>query len=177
MLFRFVRPALFALDPEQAHRLTIAALKCSPVLGPGPPGPLAIKLAGLDKDAEVPDAVLGLGVGFVEVGSITPQPQAGNPRPRLFRLAEDRAVINRMGFNNGGAAAAAERLTARRDRPGIVGVNIGANKVSADRILAYATMARALAPLASHLAVNVAGHNTPRLRDLHHEGAPRELLA
>ena len=188
MLFRIARPALFALDPERAHRLTIAALAAAPALPPARPGPLAIEIAGLrfpnpvglaagfDKDAEVPDAALGLGFGFVEVGSVTPQPQAGNPRPRLFRLAEDRAVINRMGFNNGGAAVVVERLTRRRARPGIVGVNIGANKDSADRIFDYATMARAMTPLASYLAVNVSSPNTPGLRALQDPGALRELL-
>lgn len=189
MLFRLARPALFALDPERAHRLTLAALKASPSIGPSAAGPLATKVAGLafpnplglaagfDKDAEVPDAALGLGFGFVEVGSLTPQPQAGNAKPRLFRLPEDHAVINRMGFNNGGAAAAAERLEARKGRPGIVGVNIGANKDSADRIFDYATMARAMAPLASYLAVNVSSPNTPGLRALQDEGALRELLS
>lgn len=189
MIFRIVRPALFALDPEQAHRLTIAVLKAGPRRPPAAPGKLAVRVAGLDfpnplglaagfdKDAEVPDAALGLGFGFVEVGSITPQPQAGNPRPRLFRLVEDRAVINRMGFNNGGAAAAVERLAQRKGNPGIVGVNIGANKDSADRIFDYATMARAMAPLASYLAVNVSSPNTPGLRALQDEGALRELLA
>lgn len=189
MLFSLARPALFALDPEQAHRLTIAALKLAPQRAPAAPGPLGVEVAGLhfpnpvglaagfDKDAEAPDAALGLGFGFVEVGSITPQPQAGNPRPRLFRLPEDRAVINRMGFNNGGAAAAAERLERRRGRPGIVGINVGANKDSADRIFDYATMARAMAPLASYLAVNVSSPNTPGLRALQDEGALRDLLA
>lgn len=189
MLFRLARPALFALDPERAHRLTLAALKASPSVGPPAAGPLATHVAGLafpnplglaagfDKDAEVPDAALGLGFGFVEVGSLTPQPQAGNPKPRLFRMPEDRAVINRMGFNNGGAAAAVERLRVRKGRPGIVGVNIGANKDSADRIFDYATMARAMAPLASYLAVNVSSPNTPGLRALQDEGALRELLA
>ena len=124
----------------------------------------------------MPDAALGLGFGFVEVGSITPQPQTGNPRPRLFRLAADSAVINRMGFNNGGAAAAAERLEQRRGRPGIVGINIGANKDSADRIFDYATMARAMARHASYLAVNVSSPNTPGLRALQDEGPLRELL-
>lgn len=188
MLFRLARPALFAIDPERAHRLTIAALKAAPVLGGAKAGPLAVEVAGLrfpnplglaagfDKDAEVPDGVLGLGFGFAEVGSITPQPQAGNPKPRLFRLAEDRAVINRMGFNNGGAATAAARLAARRGKPGIVGVNIGANKDSADRIFDYATMTRAMAPLASYLAVNISSPNTPGLRALQDEGPLRELL-
>lgn len=188
MLFRLARPALFALDPERAHRLTIAALKAAPARPPAAPGPLSGEVAGLrfpnpvglaagfDKDAEVPDAALGLGFGFVEAGSITPLPQAGNPRPRLFRLAEDRAVINRMGFNNGGAEAAVARLERRRGKPGIVGINIGANKDSADHISDYATMARAMAPLASYLAVNVSSPNTPGLRALQAEGALRELL-
>jgi dihydroorotate dehydrogenase len=132
--------------------------------------------AGFDKDGEVPDALLGLGFGFAEVGSITPLPQAGNPRPRLFRLAEDRAVINRMGFNNGGGEAAARRLAARLGKPGVVGINIGANKDSADRIADYATMAALMAPLASYLAVNVSSPNTPGLRALQDEGALAALL-
>ena len=189
MLFRLARPALFALDPERAHRLTIAALKAAPPLPPAKAGALAVEVAGLrfanpvglaagfDKDAEVPDPALGLGFGFVEVGSITPRPQAGNPRPRLFRLPEDRAVINRMGFNNRGAAAAAVRLERRGNRLGIVGVNIGANKDSVDRIADYATMVRAIAPLASYLAVNVSSPNTAGLRALQDESALRELLA
>lgn len=189
MLFRLARPALFALDPERAHRLTIAALKAAPVMPAATAGPLAVDVAGLrfanpvglaagfDKDAEVPDAMLGLGFGFVEVGSITPRPQDGNPKPRLFRLPADRAVINRMGFNNGGANAAVERLAARKERPGIVGVNIGANKDSADRIADYAEMTRRMAPFASYLAVNVSSPNTPGLRALQDEGPLRELLA
>src|SRR5690606_2647198 len=101
---------------------------------------------------EVPDAMLGMGFGFVEVGSITPKPQAGNPKPRLFRLAEDRAVINRMGFNNGGSDAALARLSARK-RHGVLGVNIGANKDSPDRVGDYAVMAKAMAPVADYLTV------------------------
>lgn len=188
MLFRIARPALFALDPERAHRLTIAALKMAPTLPAAKPGPLAVDMAGLrfanpvglaagfDKDAEVPDAMLGLGFGFAEVGSLTPLPQTGNPRPRLFRLAEDRAVINRMGFNNGGGAEAARRLAARLGRPGIVGINIGANKDSADRIADYAVLTRQMAPLASYLAVNISSPNTPGLRALQDEGPLRALL-
>ena len=118
---------------------------------------------------------MGLGFGFAEVGSITPLPQAGNPKPRLFRLAEDRAVINRMGFNNGGAAEAAARLGAR-ERRGVVGINIGANKDSADRISDYGVMARIMAPLSTYLAVNVSSPNTPGLRALQDEGALAELL-
>ena len=131
--------------------------------------------AGFDKDGEVPDALLGQGFGFVEVGSITPRPQPGNPKPRLFRLPEDGAVINRMGFNNGGAAAAAARLAARA-RSGIVGINIGANKDSADRIADYVQMTRVMAPLASYLAVNISSPNTPGLRALQDEGALAGLL-
>jgi len=189
MLYEIIRPLLFRIEAERAHGLAIAALK---LFGGGrpdnPDGPLATKVAGIrfpnpvgmaagfDKDGEVPDALLGLGFGFAEVGSITPLPQPGNPRPRLFRLAEDRAVINRMGFNNGGAEAALQRLEARHGNPGIVGVNIGANKDSVDRIADYATMARIMAPLASYLAVNVSSPNTPGLRALQDEGALSALL-
>ncbi|MEE4201259.1 quinone-dependent dihydroorotate dehydrogenase [Erythrobacter sp.] len=191
-LFDLLRPALFALEPERAHRLAIGALKAAQAAGSRPSGraddALAITVAGLDfpnpvgvaagfdKDAEVPDALLALGFGFTEVGSLTPLPQQGNPRPRLFRLVEDRAVINRMGFNNGGAKAATHRLRARHGRGGIVGINIGANKESPDRIDDYATMARAMTPLASYLAVNVSSPNTPGLRALQDEGALAALI-
>ena len=191
-LFDLVRPAIFALDSEKGHRLAMAGLKAMPSRGANSslaqPGKAAIRVAGLefpnpvgvaagfDKDAEVPDALLGLGFGFTEVGSITPLPQAGNPKPRLFRLVEDRAVINRMGFNNGGADAALERLRKREGRPGIVGINIGANKDAADRIADYATMARAMAPYASYLAVNVSSPNTPGLRALQDESALTALI-
>ena len=187
MLYRLARPALFTLDPERAHGLAIAALKALPGSPAPSGGPLETHVAGLafpnpvgmaagfDKDGEVPVALLGLGFGFVEVGSITPRPQAGNPRPRLFRLAEDRAVINRMGFNNGGAAAAAARLAAREKR-GIVGINVGANKDSADRIADYAQMTQVMAPLASYLAINISSPNTPGLRALQDEGALTALL-
>lgn len=187
MLYRLIRPALFTLDAERAHGLALTALKWRGAGSPPTPGPLAIEVAGLgfpnplgmaagfDKDGEVPDALLGLGFAFAEVGSITPLPQPGNLRPRLFRLAEDRAVINRMGFNNHGAKAAAGRLAARK-RQGIVGLNIGANKDSPDRIADYATMTRIMAPLASYLAVNISSPNTPGLRALQDEGALTELL-
>ncbi|WP_394270497.1 quinone-dependent dihydroorotate dehydrogenase [Qipengyuania sp.] len=189
MLYPLLRPALFALDPERAHRLTIAALKRQPrraaprhsavleveIAGLRFPNPLGIA-AGFDKDAEVPDALLGLGFGFVEVGSITPLPQAGNPRPRLFRLAAERSVINRMGFNNGGARAAAQRLVLRRGRGGIVGVNIGANKDSGDRVADYAIMAAMAAPIASYIAVNISSPNTPGLRALQDESQLADLL-
>ena len=188
MLFPVVRPALFALDSEKAHRLTVEALKFSPARTPPRAGMLATEVAGIafpnplgmaagfDKDAEVPDALFGLGFGFVEVGSITPLPQAGNPKPRLFRLAEDRAVINRMGFNNGGKDAALIRLKRRQGRAGVLGINIGANKDSADRVADYAVMARAMAPHATYLAVNISSPNTPGLRALQDEAALTGLL-
>lgn len=188
MFFRLIRPAVFALDSETGHRLALRALGALPARSPAPAGPLAVDVAGLtfpnpvgvaagfDKDAEVPDALLGLGFGFTEVGSITPFPQAGNPRPRLFRLVEDAAVINRMGFNNGGAEAALARLRARAGRPGIVAVNIGANKDSPDRIADYAVMARMMAPVASYLCVNISSPNTPGLRALQDESALTGLL-
>lgn len=189
MLFRLIRPAVFALDPETGHRLALRALAALPSRTPAPAsGPLAVEVAGLafpnpvgvaagfDKDAEVPDALLGLGFGFTEVGSITPLPQAGNPKPRLFRLVEDAAVINRMGFNNGGGAAALARLQARAGKPGIVGVNIGANKDSADRIADYAVMARMMARHASYLCVNISSPNTPGLRALQDESQLTGLI-
>ncbi len=188
MLFRLMRPAIFALDSETGHRLALSALKALPQRAIATAGPLAVEVAGLvfpnpvgvaagfDKDAEVPDALLGLGFGFTEVGSITPLPQAGNPKPRLFRLVEDEAVINRMGFNNGGAEAALARLRARARRPGIVGVNIGANKDSTDRIADYAVMAGRMAAHASYLCVNVSSPNTPGLRALQDEGALTALI-
>ena len=188
MLFDIIRPLLFRLDPERAHRLTIRALKTVPTLRPSSPKELRTEIAGIsfpnplgmaagfDKDGEVPDQLLGLGFGFVEVGSITPRPQLGNPQPRLFRLVEDRAVINRMGFNNHGAERAAERLSARSARPGVLGINIGANKDSDDRIADYAEMTRIMAPLATYLAVNISSPNTPGLRALQDESALIELL-
>ncbi|MEO5597718.1 MAG: quinone-dependent dihydroorotate dehydrogenase [Novosphingobium sp.] len=188
MIYDLLRPALFRIDPERAHRLAIAALKCQIFKRPAQPGPLTSTVAGItfpnplgmaagfDKDGKVPDALLGLGFGFAEVGSITPLPQAGNPQPRLFRLAEDRAVINRMGFNNGGGDAAEVRLKRRLGKPGVVGINIGANKDSPDRIADYAVMASRMAPLANYLAVNISSPNTPGLRALQDEGALAELL-
>jgi dihydroorotate dehydrogenase len=188
MFYRLARPALFMLDAERAHGLAIATLKlrgsngappaagllASEVAGLTFPNPLGMA-AGFDKDGEVPDALLAVGFGFAEVGSITPLPQGGNSKPRLFRLAEDGAVINRMGFNNRGAEAAVGLLSPR-ERRGIVGINIGANKDSADRVADYATMARTMAPLASYLAVNVSSPNTPGLRALQDESALAALL-
>lgn len=187
-LFALVRPLVFAFEPERAHRLTIAALKLLPGrAGPAADPALSVELAGLtfpspiglaagfDKDAEVPDAMLGLGFGFVEVGTITPLPQAGNPKPRLFRLSEDEAVINRMGFNNRGQAAALARLAARKRR-GIVGVNIGANKDAADRIADYARGVATMAPVADYLTINISSPNTPGLRALQGGDALDALL-
>ena len=188
MLYHFAAPALFALDPETAHKLTIAALRFAPSRAPAAAGLLATRVAGLDfpnpvglaagfdKNAEVPDAMLGLGFGFVEVGSITPRPQSGNPRPRLFRLEEDRSVINRMGFNNAGADAALARLSAR-PRRGILGVNVGANKDSADRIADYLKGIATFASVADYLTVNISSPNTPGLRDLQAEGELAALLS
>ena len=186
-LFDLARPALFRVDPERAHAMTLAALKCMPprtarhdpvlatrVAGIDFPSPVGLA-AGFDKDAEVPDAMLGLGFGFVEVGTITPLPQEGNSRPRLFRLVEDEAVINRMGFNNHGQAAALARLNARKRR-GIVGVNIGANKDTTDRIGDYVTGVRAMAGVADYLTVNISSPNTPGLRGLQDLGPLTELL-
>ena len=188
-LYKLLRPFAFALDAEPAHRATIAALAMVPrlplpkfapelaseIAGLRFPSPVGLA-AGFDKDAEAPDAILGLGFGFVEVGTITPKPQAGNPKPRLFRLKEDHAVINRMGFNSGGQAAALELLK-KRKRRGIVGVNIGANKDSANRIADYAEGVRAMSPVADYLAVNISSPNTPGLRNLQAGGELVELLA
>jgi dihydroorotate dehydrogenase len=186
--YRLLRPLIFALDAERAHRLTIAALKLAPLRKPPEPDPvLATRVAGLafsnpvglaagfDKDAEVFAAMLGLGFGFVEVGTLTPRPQPGNPKPRLFRLVEDQAVINRLGFNNGGQAAARGRLERRGG--GLVGVNIGANKESADRIADYAEGVRAMTAVANYVTINISSPNTPGLRGLQDKGALDELLA
>jgi dihydroorotate dehydrogenase len=189
-LYPLLRPAIFALDAERAHRMTIAALKLKPAGRPAAADPLlATRVAGLDfpspvglaagfdKDAEVFGPLLGLGFGFVEVGTLTPRPQEGNSKPRLFRLVEDEAVINRMGFNNHGQAEAARRLARRERGHGIVGVNIGANKDSGNRISDYAEGVRAMAPLADYLTVNISSPNTPGLRALQDKGALTELLA
>ena len=139
------------------------------------PNPIGLA-AGFDKDARVPTAMLRLGFGFVECGTLTPLPQTGNPQPRLFRLTEDRAVINRMGFNNGGIENAAQRLTQRR-KQGIVGLNIGANKDSVDRIADYAKGFARLAPFASYITINVSSPNTPGLRGLQNRDELERLLA
>ena len=182
--------ALRLLPPETAHRATLRLLqKASPLLpsaraddprlaltalGMNFPNPIGLA-AGFDKDADVPDAMLKFGFGFVECGSVTPRPQAGNPQPRLFRLRADRAVINRMGFNNGGMDAMAAKL-ARRPKRGIVGINIGANKDSADRTADYELCFAALAPFASYITANVSSPNTPGLRGLQNKDELQKLL-
>ncbi len=192
MLDRLALSFLHRMDAEQAHRLTIRALKCG--FGPKPRLPddprLVVEIfgkrfsnpiglaAGFDKNAEVMGPMAETGLGFVEVGSITPRPQPGNPRPRIFRLPADQAVINRLGFNNEGVAAAQARLTAFRakDRNTIVGVNLGKNKTSEDAAADYAAGAKALAPFADYLVINVSSPNTPGLRALQDPAELRALV-
>jgi dihydroorotate dehydrogenase len=186
----FSLPLLRWLDPEDAHRMAIQGLRLLPPMRPRRDDPkLAVRAfglnfpnpvgmaAGFDKNAEVPDALLRLGFGFVEIGSVTPRPQSGNPRPRLFRLERDEAVINRMGFNNDGAEAVLRRLAARGNQGGIVGVNVGANKDSEDRTADYVRLIETFAPVASYFTVNVSSPNTPGLRNLQQSAALDDLLA
>ena len=188
-LFDLARPVLHALAPEHAHELTLRSLEAGlypradanddpllaiDVMGIRFPNPIGIA-AGFDKDARVPDAVLGLGCGFAEIGTVTPLPQTGNPRPRVFRLPADRAIINRLGFNNAGHAAALARLRRRMAR-GIVGVNIGANKETADRTADYVLGLEAFNAVASYFTVNISSPNTPGLRDLQAPALLDELL-
>ena len=186
--FPLIRPLLHRLDAEQAHLLTLTALKALPwavppasdpclsqrLFGLDFPNPLGLA-AGFDKNADVPDAMLGLGFGFVEVGTVTPRPQTGNPKPRLFRLSEDQAVINRMGFNNQGHGPVFKRLTHRRSN-GIVGVNVGANKDSVDRLSDYVAGIVVFAELASYITINISSPNTPGLRGLQSADALHRLL-
>jgi dihydroorotate dehydrogenase len=175
-LYSVFRPLIFRLDAERAHRTTISAPRLeTTVAGLRFPNPVGLA-AGFDKDAEVFGPMLNLGFGFVEVGTLTPRPQAGNPKPRLFRLEADRAIINRMGFNNEGQPAAVSRLQARYGN-GIVGVNIGANKDSQDRIEDYVIGVRAMSGVADYMTVNVSSPNTPGLRQLQDEGALGALLS
>ncbi len=190
-LYDLARPALFALDPETAHGLAIRALKlglATPILSKADPrlrvsamgltfpNPLGMA-AGFDKNGEVPDALLSLGFGFTEIGTVTPKPQSGNPRPRIFRLVADRSMINRLGFNNEGHAALRARLAARAERGGIVGVNLGANKDTVDRAADYVAGIEAFAPLACYFTINVSSPNTPGLRELQMRAALSDLLA
>jgi dihydroorotate dehydrogenase len=186
----FSLPLLRWFDPEDAHRMAIQGLRLLPPVRQRPDdGKLAVRAfglnfpnpigmaAGFDKSAEVPDALLRLGFGFVEIGTVTPKPQTGNPRPRLFRLDRDEAVINRMGFNNDGADAVLKRLAARAHLSGIVGVNVGANKDSADRVADYVRLIETFAPVASYFTVNVSSPNTPGLRNLQQAHILDDLLA
>ncbi|MCB8839518.1 quinone-dependent dihydroorotate dehydrogenase [Aurantimonas sp. VKM B-3413] len=178
--YRLARPVLFRFDAERVHGLSIDALRRglvpridipvddrlrTRVAGISFPNPVGLA-AGYDKNAEVPDAALRLGFGFVEVGTLTPRPQEGNPKPRIFRLEKSRAVINRLGFNNEGHAEAVERMAARARKAGIVGVNIGANKDSEDRIADYVEGVNAFESFASYLTINISSPNTPGLRSL-----------
>ena len=190
---RLAAPLLRMLDPERAHTLALQALKFAPLPRPAPddeklgvaafgmrfPNPVGLA-AGFDKNAEVVDALFRLGFGFVEAGGVTPLPQPGNPRPRLFRLDADQAVINRLGLNSDGVEAVAARLAARhaaRGRSGIVGINIGANKDTVDRAADYVACIAALAAHVDFLTVNVSSPNTPGLRNLQQAAALDDLLA
>jgi dihydroorotate dehydrogenase len=187
---RLSRPFLRALDPEDAHALAIKALRLMPSGRPAAddemlsvrafglkfPNPLGIA-AGFDKNAAAPDALLRLGFGFVEVGTVTPRPQAGNPRPRIFRLEADQGVINRLGFNGEGAPVVLARLTERAARSGIVGVNVGANKDSVDRVEDYVRLIETFAPVATYFTINVSSPNTPGLRDLQQANVLDDLLS
>jgi dihydroorotate dehydrogenase len=186
----FSLPLLRWFDPEDAHRLAIQGLRILPPIRTRPddaklavrafglnfPNPVGMA-AGFDKSAEAPDALLRLGFGFVEVGTVTPNPQGGNPRPRLFRLERDEAIVNRMGFNNDGGEAVLRRLAARANLGGIVGVNVGANKDAADRVDDYVKLIEKFAPVASYFTVNVSSPNTPGLRNLQQAEALDDLLA
>jgi dihydroorotate dehydrogenase len=190
LIDRLSRPLMRTLDPEDAHTLAIKALRFMPLPRPGLDAPeLGIRAfglnfpnpvglaAGFDKNAQVTDALLRLGFGYVEVGTVTPRAQTGNPRPRLFRLEADEGVINRLGFNNQGGAAVLARLAARASAGGIVGVNIGANRDSPDRAEDYVRLIETFAPVASYFAINVSSPNTPGLRDLQQAKALDDLLA
>lgn len=188
-VFELARPLLFALDPEQAHELTLKSLESG--VYPRPhvaddarlavsiwdmalPNPFGMA-AGFDKDARVPAAVLGMGFGHAEIGSVTPRAQEGNPRPRIFRLVREKAMINRLGFNNGGHAAALTRLQAGRPK-GVVGINVGANKDTADRAADYVAGIKVFYEVASYFTINISSPNTPGLRDLQAPAALDHLV-
>ena len=188
--YRLAGPLIRLLEPEAAHGLTLWALRhglvrrrteaddprlAVRVWGLDFPNPVGLA-AGFDKNARALNAALGLGFGFVEAGSITPRPQAGNPRPRLYRLPRDGAVINRMGFNSDGHDAVAARLAGRRRRRGVVGVNLGANRDRADRPGDYEEGVRRFAALGDYLVINVSSPNTPGLRDFQSRGRLEDLL-
>ena len=187
---RLAAPLLRKLDPEMSHALALNALKLAPLPRPAAddeklrvqafgltfPNPVGLA-AGFDKHAEVPDALFRLGFGFVEVGGVTPLPQPGNPRPRLFRLDADEAVINRLGLNSDGIEVVAARLAARANAGGIVGINIGANKDTVDRAADYVACIEAVAAHVGFLTVNVSSPNTPGLRNLQQAAALDDLLS
>ena len=190
-LFQLAKPAIFMLPPELAHTASILALKSGAIRPPlcskdkrlnvsvGGivfPNPLGLA-AGYDKNAEVPDAILNLGFGFAEVGTVTPKAQGGNPKPRIFRVLRDKGLINRLGFNNEGHDAAKSRLEARRSKHGVVGVNIGANKDSDDFIADYEKGIDAFYDLATYFTANISSPNTPGLRNLQTGEALEVLLA
>lgn len=190
-LLKLAQPMLMAVPPEDAHEMALRVLELGLVPGNRTavdpislkqmlfglefPNPIGVA-AGFDKDARVPDALMALGCGFSEVGTVTPLPQSGNPRPRVFRLIKDRAVINRLGFNNGGHEAALARLVKRSASRGIVGVNIGANKDSKDRPADYVKGLEKFNAVASYFTVNISSPNTPGLRDLQAPEALNELI-
>ena len=190
LLDRLARPLLYAFDPEDAHRLAIRMLQVVPmppaapddkrlatrVFGLNFPNPIGIA-AGFDKHAEIPDALLRAGFGFAEVGTVTPLPQSGNSRPRLFRLDADQAVINRLGFNSEGADVALRRLAGRARAGGIVGINVGANKEAPDRVADYVRLIERFAAVASYVTVNISSPNTPGLRDMQQAAVLDDLLA
>lgn len=191
--WRLIRPFVFQRPPEEAHALALQALaagivrpsvKTYPSLvtniaGLTFPNPVGIA-AGFDKNGEVPIAMLKQGFGFIEVGTTTPRPQEGNPKPRVFRLVKDEAMINRLGFNNEGHNALARRfdfLPAKGKRPGIIGVNIGANKDSEDRITDYVAGVERFASLGDYITINISSPNTPGLRDLQGRQSLHQLLS
>lgn len=188
-LFSLARPLIHALDAESAHRLAVEALKFAPArlcaddarlkisaFGLEFPNPVGLA-AGFDKHAEAFAGALGLGFGFVEMGGVTPKPQPGNPRPRVFRLSADEAVINRYGLNSEGMDHVAARMQKRDRRQGIAGINLGANKDSSDRIADYVTLVDGFAGVADFMTINVSSPNTPGLRDLQGEAFLDDLLA
>lgn len=189
-LFSLIRPLVYGLDPERAHDLAIRALRMGLAGGRGPVNVRRLKTrlfgktllnpvglaAGFDKNGVVWQNILRLGFGFVEIGTITPKPQPGNPRPRLFRLDSDRALVNRLGFNNKGADAVLQTLQTPRRTPGLLGINVGANKDSEDRVADYVMGAKNFAPLADFMVINVSSPNTPGLRGLQQEDQLNYLL-
>jgi dihydroorotate dehydrogenase len=189
-VFDYARPLINRIDAEKAHTAAIKALRIAPLPPRGKddpslrveafglvfPNPVGLA-AGFDKHAEVPDQALKLDFGFVEVGGVTPRPQPGNPRPRVFRLPKDQAVINRYGLNSQGGEVMRQRLAARDRANGIVGVNIGANKDSEDRAADYVTLVKLLAPVSDYISVNVSSPNTPGLRNLQGRAELDALLA